>query len=78
MTMDDLAKDRNLIWGSADEVTSRLIEEAEALGSNTLLVSMNRGAMPGDQFMAQLERFAREVLPALNAHEVRQVTPAVT
>ena len=78
MTMDDLAKDQNMIWGSADEVTSRLIDEAEAMGTNTLLVSMNRGAMPGDQFMDQLRRFAKDVLPALNAYEVKQVTPALT
>jgi len=78
MTMDDLAKDQNLIWGNADEVTSKLIDEAEAMGTNTLLISMNRGAMPGDQFMEQLRRFAKDVLPALNAHEVKQVTPILT
>lgn len=78
MTMDTLAKDQNLAWGTADEVTSKLIAEAEALGSNTLLISMNRGAMPSDQFKAQLQRFANEVLPALAAHEVREVTPVNT
>ena len=77
-TMDTLAKDQNLAWGTADEVTSKLIAEAEALGSNTLLISMNRGAMPSDQFKAQLQRFANEVLPALAAHEVHEVTPVNT
>ena len=46
--MDDLAKDQNLIWGNADEVTSKLIDETEAMDTNTLLISMNRGALPGD------------------------------
>jgi alkanesulfonate monooxygenase SsuD/methylene tetrahydromethanopterin reductase-like flavin-dependent oxidoreductase (luciferase family) len=78
MTMDDLAKDQALIWGNADEVTSKLIDEAEAMGTNTLLVSMNRGAMPGDMFKEQLRRFAKDVLPALNAYEVKQVTPTLT
>jgi len=77
-TMDTLAADQNLAWGNADEVTSKLIAEAEALGSNTLLLSMNRGAMPSDQFKAQLTRFAKEVLPALAAHEVKEVTPIHT
>jgi hypothetical protein len=39
---------------------------------------MNRGAMPGDQFIEQLRRFAKDVLPALNAHQVTQVTPILT
>ena len=77
-TMDTLAADQNLAWGNADEVTSKLIAEAEALGSSTLLLSMNRGAMPSDQFKAQLTRFAKEVLPALTAHEVKEVTPIHT
>jgi len=77
-TMDTLAADQNLAWGNADEVTSKLIAEAEALGSNTLLLSMNRGAMPSDQFKAQLIRFAKEVLPTLTAHEVKEVTPIHT
>jgi hypothetical protein len=59
-------------------LTSKLLAAAAALGSNTLLLSMNRGAMPGDQFKAQLQRFAKEVLPALNAHEVKEVTPILT
>lgn len=74
-TMDDIAKDKNLAWGNADEVTSQLINAAEAIGSNILLVSLNRGAMPGEQFKDQIRRFAKEILPALNAHEVKQVTP---
>jgi hypothetical protein len=31
---------------------------------------MNRGAMPHEMFMQQLRWFAKEVLPALQAHEV--------
>ena len=76
-TMEDIAKNQDLAWGSADEVTTKLIGSAEALGSNILLVSLNHGAMPGDMFKEQIRRFAKEVLPALQAHEVKQVTPAL-
>jgi len=37
---------------------------------------MNRGALPHDLFTVQIERFAREVLPALQAHEVKTVPAA--
>jgi len=39
-------------------------------------LAMNRGALPHELFMAQIERFAREVLPALQAHEVKSVPAA--
>ena len=32
---------------------------------------MNRGAMPHAMFMEQLRRFANDVLPTLQAHEVK-------
>ncbi|MFT8243228.1 LLM class flavin-dependent oxidoreductase [Roseomonas sp. BN140053] len=58
-------------WGSADEVAAKLIESAEHAGANTVLVSLNRGVMPHDMFMNQIRRFAKEVLPILQAHEIR-------
>ncbi len=39
-----------------------------------MLVNMNRGAMPQDMFLEQIRRFGREVLPALQAHEVAAVS----
>jgi hypothetical protein len=39
-------------------------------------IAMNRGALPHDLFMNQIERFAREVLPRLQAHEVKRVPAA--
>ncbi len=77
MTLADLKKDQNLAWGRADEVTAKLIGYADAIGCNTLLVSLNRGSMPSDLFKAQIRRFAKEVLPALQAHEVKQVGPVM-
>ena len=64
-------------WGSAKEVSERLISAAEHIGANSLLLSFNLGAMPNKEFTEQLRRFAREVLPTLQAHEVKSV-PAAT
>ena len=36
----------NMAWGKPDEVTERIIADAEHAGANTVLVNMNRGAMP--------------------------------
>ena len=71
MTMADIERDAALMaWGEAGDVTKRIIDAAEHAGANTVLVNMNRGAMPHAMFMAQIRRFAAEVLPALQAHEV--------
>jgi len=37
---------------------------------------LNRGAMPHAMFMNQIERFARDVLPRLQAHRVTRVPAA--
>ncbi len=74
MAMDDVARQaENLPWGRADEVRQRIIDDADTAGAGTVLVSMNRGAMPQELFLEQICRFAREVLPALQAHEVQSV-----
>ena len=74
MTMDDVARAaERMPWGTADEVTQRIIEDADRTGASTVTVSLNRGAMPHDMFMEQIRRFARECLPALQAHEVTSV-----
>jgi alkanesulfonate monooxygenase SsuD/methylene tetrahydromethanopterin reductase-like flavin-dependent oxidoreductase (luciferase family) len=58
-------------WGPPEEVRDRIIAAADRFGSNTVLVSMNRGAMPHAMFLEQIRRFAADVLPALQAHEVQ-------
>lgn len=73
MTMDDVVRQAEAMpWGSAGEVRDRIIEEADHLGASTVLVHLNRGDMPHELFMEQIRRFAAEVLPALQAHEVKQ------
>jgi hypothetical protein len=57
-------------------VAAKLIAEAEKCGAETLLVSMNRGAMPHEMFLNQIRRFAAEVLPKLQAHQITRVPAA--
>jgi len=66
MTMADVERDaEHMPWGRPDEIIERLIDAADHAGASTLLVNMNRGAMPHEMFLHQIERFGREVLPAL-------------
>jgi len=65
-----------LAFGSAREVTERLIETAEQVGANLLLLNLNLGAVPHDLHLEQVRRFGREVLPKLQAHRVVRVPAA--
>ena len=74
MTIDQVkAMAERLPWGRPDEAIAKIIDEAEHSGSNTVVVSLNRGVMPAEMFMQQVQRFGAEVLPALQAHQVKQV-----
>jgi hypothetical protein len=72
MTMADIERDASqMAWGHPHEVVERIIGAAEHAGASTVLVNMNRGAMPHEMFMEQIQRFGAKVLPALQAHQVR-------
>jgi alkanesulfonate monooxygenase SsuD/methylene tetrahydromethanopterin reductase-like flavin-dependent oxidoreductase (luciferase family) len=74
MTMEDVARAaENLPWGTPAEVTEQIIAAAKRTGAGTVILSFNRGAMPQEMFVEQIRRFAREVLPALQAHHVSKV-----
>jgi alkanesulfonate monooxygenase SsuD/methylene tetrahydromethanopterin reductase-like flavin-dependent oxidoreductase (luciferase family) len=62
--------------GTADEVAERIIAAADSAGANQVQLALNRGCLPHDLFMNQIERFAREVLPRLQAHDVKVVPAA--
>ena len=49
---------------------------AARMGANTLLLNMNVGAMSYEVFLEQIRRFGREVLPRLQAHQVKRVPAA--
>src|SRR5262249_60401853 len=77
MTMAQLEEQaEQMPMGTADEVAERIIAAAESAGANQVQLAMNRGCLPHDLFMNQIERFAREVLPRLQAHEVKTVPAA--
>jgi len=66
-----------LAFGSPKEVAERLIHKAEQMGANQMLLNVNLGALPFDLFQEQIRRFGREVLPILQAHEVKRVPTLV-
>jgi alkanesulfonate monooxygenase SsuD/methylene tetrahydromethanopterin reductase-like flavin-dependent oxidoreductase (luciferase family) len=70
MTPEDLRSNDRLCWGSPAQVRDQLLALAEALGSDTLLLQFNQGAMPHEMFMNQIRRFSAEVLPELRSHTV--------
>jgi alkanesulfonate monooxygenase SsuD/methylene tetrahydromethanopterin reductase-like flavin-dependent oxidoreductase (luciferase family) len=72
MTLADIERQaENQAWGRPDEVRDRIIADADEAGASTVLINLNRGAMPQEQFLNQIRRFGTEVLPALQAHEVK-------
>lgn len=66
----------NMPYGTPQEVTERIIAQAEHAGANMVQIGLNRGAMPHEMFIEQIRRFATEVLPRLQAHEVKRVPAA--
>lgn len=77
MTMDDVARlAERMPWGTPQEVAERIIAAAEHAGANTIQISLNRGAMPQEMFLEQIRRFARDVLPRLQAHRITRVPAA--
>ncbi|HEV2302783.1 MAG TPA: LLM class flavin-dependent oxidoreductase, partial [Stellaceae bacterium] len=79
MTMRDLERvAQEMPLGTAEEVAARIIEAADSAGANQVQLALNRGALPHPLFMQQIRRFAAEVLPILQAHEVKAVPPAET
>ena len=74
MTLESVARDaEEMPWGTPSEVIERIIAAADHAGAGTVLINMNRGAMPHEMFMEQIRRFGTEVLPALQAHRVTSV-----
>ncbi len=65
LTMQQLEEQAETMpMGTADEVAERIIAAADSAGANQVQLALNRGCLPHELFMDQIERFAREVLPA--------------
>jgi alkanesulfonate monooxygenase SsuD/methylene tetrahydromethanopterin reductase-like flavin-dependent oxidoreductase (luciferase family) len=77
MTLDDVARmAERLAWGTPKEVIERIISSVDRAGANTIQVMLNAGAMPQEMYIEQIRRFARDVLPVLQAHNVTRVPVA--
>ena len=76
ITQDDVVDRVNtgrLPWGSGSDVADHLIDVADKSGANAVVLNLNFGAMPHELFLEQIRRFARDVLPKLQAHHVTRV-----
>jgi alkanesulfonate monooxygenase SsuD/methylene tetrahydromethanopterin reductase-like flavin-dependent oxidoreductase (luciferase family) len=76
-TMDSIARQaERMPWGTPQEVAERIIALADHTGASTVQIGFNRGAMPQEMFLEQIRRFARDVLPIVQAHQVTRVPAA--
>ena len=60
-------------WGHCGRGTERIIEAVDTIGADNVQISLNRGVLPHEMFIEQIRRFAAEVLPALQAHQLARV-----
>ena len=67
-TIEQLNDNAQIIVGSADTVVRRLKQCVDESGIGTLVVLPQFGSMPHEQSVGNMERFAREVMPALREH----------
>jgi alkanesulfonate monooxygenase SsuD/methylene tetrahydromethanopterin reductase-like flavin-dependent oxidoreductase (luciferase family) len=58
------------VWGNPREVTAKLLDYVGRTDAGALLVTLGFGGMPHEVARANYDLFAREVLPALRAHDV--------
>jgi alkanesulfonate monooxygenase SsuD/methylene tetrahydromethanopterin reductase-like flavin-dependent oxidoreductase (luciferase family) len=58
------------VWGNPREVTAKLLEYARRSDAGGFLITLGFGGMPHEVANANFDSFAREVLPALKAHDV--------
>lgn len=64
-------------WVTPKEVAERIIAPADQAGAANLIQgSLNGGGTPHKMFIEQIRPFARDVLRALPAHEVRRMPAA--
>ena len=67
-TAEHLNEEGQMVIGSSESVLRRLKEYVDLSGIGTLVVLLQFGSMPHEQAMANMDRFAREVMPELRTH----------
>lgn len=63
----DFAVNNQMVFGSPETVVRRLTELRDELGTNYLMCQFAVGQLPHEKVIKGMERFAKEVMPALNA-----------
>lgn len=58
------------VWGTPDQVTEKLLDYVRRTDAGGVLATLSFGGMPYDEANANFDLYAREVLPALHAHNV--------
>jgi len=58
------------VSGTPDGVTKQLLENAARVDAGSVICVFGYGGMPHDMAKANLQLFAREILPALQSHDV--------
>ena len=58
------------IWGTPEQVTEKLLDYVRRTDAGAVLATLSYGGMPYDEANANFDLYAREVLPALQAHNV--------
>ena len=58
------------VWGTPDEVTEKIHDYVERTDAGAVLTTLSYGGMPAEEAIANYDLYAREVLPALQAHDV--------
>ena len=58
------------VWGTPSQVSEQMIEHQRMLGSEGVIGVFGYGGMPTDVAKANVQLFAEQVLPHLQAHPV--------
>ena len=58
------------VWGTPDEVIAKLLDYVKRTDAGAVLATVSFGGMAPDEARANFDLYAREVLPALQAHDV--------
>jgi hypothetical protein len=66
-----------IVFGSAETVRQRLVEYQQRLGFGKLVSLLQFGSLPADLTRRNMERFSREVMPALRPLGVSEAPAAV-
>jgi alkanesulfonate monooxygenase SsuD/methylene tetrahydromethanopterin reductase-like flavin-dependent oxidoreductase (luciferase family) len=77
-TFEEMQDKGFIVFGSAETVRQRLLDYQQRLGFGKLVTLLQFGSLPADLTRQNMERFAREVMPALRPIGVSPSPAAVT